>query len=165
MASGTPTNPLAVVIDANVVIAICAKEAGKLATAEAKLKEYAGKGCTFYAPGVIIAECLFVFCRKLNDGVLTAAEHSSAVRGLISMMAAIQPPPTGDKSLIERAEEIRDTLGCSRSADGIYLALAEELGKTTNTEVVTFDTGMPSQAAASSLALTVVLLPITPPPP
>lgn len=162
MASGTTISPVSVVIDANVVIAICAKEADKLANAEAKMKEYAEQGCTFYAPGVILAECLFVFCRKRNDSVLTAAEHSSAVLGLISMMAAIHPPPTGDKSLIKRAEEIRANLGCSRSADGIYLALAEELSKEGSTEVVTFDDGMSSQAAASSVVPAVVLLPVTP---
>jgi hypothetical protein len=39
-----------------VVIALCAKEPDKLANAETKMKEYAGKGCVFYAPGAIIAE-------------------------------------------------------------------------------------------------------------
>ena len=127
------------------------------------MNEYVAKGCTFYAPAVIVAECLFVLCRKLKIGMLTATEHKNAVLSLISMMAAIHPPPVGDKSLIKRAEEIRATFGCSRSADGIYLALAEELAKTGSTEVVTFDAGMPSQAAASGFTPAIVLLPITPP--
>jgi hypothetical protein len=50
MASGTTTSPVAVVIDATVVIALCANEADKLANAEAKIKEYSGKGCTFFMP-------------------------------------------------------------------------------------------------------------------
>jgi predicted nucleic acid-binding protein len=159
MASGT-TSPVSVVIDANVVIALCAKEADKLANAEAKLKEYSVNGCRFYAPGVLIAECLFVFCRKLKDGVFSYADHSAAVLAFIKMMALINPPPNGDINLIKRAEEIRSSLGCSRSADGIYLALAEELSKVSSTEVVTFDNGMQSQATASSLASSVVVLPV-----
>ncbi len=159
MASGTTTSPVAVVIDATVVIALCANEADKLANAEAKIKEYSGKGCTFYAPGVIIVECLFVFCRKLSDGVLTPVEHSSAVLSLMRLMRQIHPPPTGDKSLIERAEEIRGAFGCSRSADGIYLALAEELNAAMSTELVTFDAGMLNQAARSSLRMPVVVRP------
>jgi len=75
------------------------------------------------------------------------------------LMRQIHPPPTGDKSLIERAEEIRGAFGCSRSADGIYLALAEELNAAMSTELVTFDAGMLNQAARSSLRMLVVVLP------
>jgi len=96
MASWTTTSPVSVVIDANVVIALCAGEPDKLANAKAKIEEYSGKGCNFYAPGVIIAECLFVFCRKLSDGVLTPVEHSSAVLGLMKLMRKINPPPKGN---------------------------------------------------------------------
>jgi len=159
MTSGTTTSSVSVVIDASVAIALCAKEADKLANAEAKMKEYAKNGCAFYAPGVIIAECLFVFCNKLAAGKLTAAEHNSAVLNLATLMMQIQPPPTGDKSLVKRAEEIRGALACKRSADGIYLALAEELQRAANTEVVTFDGGMRAQAAACSLSPPVVVLP------
>ena len=113
MASGTTLSPISVVIDANVAIAICAKEPDKLARAEAKIKEYAGKGCNFYAPGVMVAECLYVFCRKLKDGVLTPTEHTSVVLRFISMMGAIGPPPTGDRSLIKRAEEFRGPWGAA----------------------------------------------------
>jgi predicted nucleic acid-binding protein len=159
MASVT-TSPVSVVIDASVVIAVCAKEADKLANAEAKLKEYSVSGCHFYAPGVLIAECLFVFCRKLNDGVFSSADHGAAVLAFTKMIALINPPPNGDSHLIKRAEQIRSSLGCSRSADGIYLALAEELSEASSTEVVTFDPGMQSQASASSLAPAVVVLPV-----
>jgi predicted nucleic acid-binding protein len=159
MASVTTTSPVSVIVDANVVIALCAEEVDKLANAEAKMKEYSRNGCQFYAPGVLVAECLYVFCRKLQTGDFTAAEHSNAIIAFITMMAAINPPPSGDKSLIKRAEEMRGTLGCSRSADGIYLALAEELNKVARSEVVTFDNGMQSQVTSCSLALTVIVLP------
>ena len=86
MASGTLTNPPSVVIDATVAIALCAKETDKLANLEAKMKEYAMKGCRFFAPGVIVAECLFVFCRKLKDGVITIAEHGLALQAFIGII-------------------------------------------------------------------------------
>ena len=159
MASPTKASPSSVVIDANVAIALCAKEADKLANAEAKIKEYALNGARFFAPGVIVAECLYVFCRKLKDGVLTPTEHAAAVQAFIALMAAVQPPPGGDKSLIQRAEEIRGPLGCSRSADGIYLALAEELSRSSATEVVTFDNGMQAQAASHALSHHIEVLP------
>ena len=161
MASATKVSPASVVLDANVVIALCANEADKVANADAKVKEYLADGSHFYAPGVLVAECLYVLCRKLMDGVLTPVEHGAAVQALIAMAAAIDPPPHGDRSLIQRAEAIRGTLGCSRSADGIYLALADELAKNSTTEILTFDTGMPSQAVAGAVGAQVVVLPIS----
>jgi predicted nucleic acid-binding protein len=160
MVSTTPSPPL-VVVDASMAIALCAKEADKLVNAEARIKEYAIKGAKFFAPGVIVAECLYVFCRKLQDGVLTTAQHASAIQAFIALMTAIQPPPTGDKCLIRRAEEIRGTLGCSRSADGIYLALAEELAKSSVAEIVTFDNGMRTQATLGALSPHVEVVPTT----
>ena len=73
MASGT-ISPLSVVIDANVVIAICAKEADKLANAEAKIKEYSTNGCAFYAPGVIVAMWVSKF---VVSNANTSAESSN----------------------------------------------------------------------------------------
>ena len=105
MTSGTTTSPVTVVIDASVVIALCAKEPDKFANAETKINEYAGTGCVFYAPGAVIAECLFVFCKKLSAGKITPAEHGSAVTNLITMMGQIQPPPTGDKALVKRGRK------------------------------------------------------------
>ena len=93
MVSTLTSSQPSVVIDANVVIAICTNEADKLTKAEAKLQEYATKGCRFYAPGVLVAECLFVFCKKLKDGVLTGPEHASAIKAFITLMAAIEPLP------------------------------------------------------------------------
>jgi predicted nucleic acid-binding protein len=159
MASVTTTKPVFVVVDASLVIALCAQEPDKLANAQTKMSEYASNGCHFYAPGVLVAECLFIFCDKLKHGLLTPTDHSDAVQNLIALMATIRPPPQGDKILIKRAEEIRASLGCSRSADGIYLALAEELSQIDTTEVVTFDAGFQSQATGSSLPVSVVVLP------
>src|SRR5271166_3204870 len=60
----------------------------------------------------------------------------------------------------------RSGYGCSRSADGIYIALAEDLTARGTAELVTFDTGMPNQVAANAPAVTVRLLPtLSPVPP
>jgi hypothetical protein len=83
------------------------------------------------------------------------------VTNLITIMGQIKPPPTGDRTLVKRAEEIRGSLACTRSADGIYLALAEELHKVACTEVVTFDGAMKAQSTTCSLACQVVVLPTT----
>lgn len=106
-------NAGAVVMDANVFIALSAREKAKLAVAEAALSAYAAKGWLFYAPGVIIAEALYVLCGY----------------------------------------------SCRRSADGIYIALAEELAQTRTTELLTFDTDLPKQAARNAPTVKVNLLP------
>jgi hypothetical protein len=64
MGSGAMTNPPSVVIDANVAIAICTKETDKYVNAVTKIGEYANAGYHFFAPGVIVAECQFVFCQS-----------------------------------------------------------------------------------------------------
>jgi predicted nucleic acid-binding protein len=158
MATATTNSPLAVTLDATFVIAYCAREPSRYAKADAQLKQYAGNGWQFFAPGVLIAEALFVFCRKLAAGQLTTAEHTQAVQSLQTLMRAVLPPPNGDASLIARAEQIRATYGCSRSADGIYLALAEELAKGGTAEIVTFDAGLENQAKKNSPTVSVKLL-------
>lgn len=159
MASET-TNPVSVVIDASVVIALCAKEADKIESAETKLLAYSKSGCDFYAPGVLIAECLFVFCRKLQAGELSPEDHGAAVGALEVLMSSIKPPPVLDASLVKRAEHFRGGLGCARSADGIYLAYAEALGKSAGVAIVTFDQSMKTQAASHGLGESVVVLPV-----
>ena len=66
-------------VDANVAVALSAKEADKYETAKRELWKYARDGYQFYAPGVIVAECLFVFCKKLAEGSLSPADHADAV--------------------------------------------------------------------------------------
>src|ERR1700680_4235265 len=79
MATVTTSKPSSVILDANVVIAFCARETG-YAKAKTELERYAKDGWNFFAPGVLSAEALFVFCKKLSAGTLTTAEHAQAVQ-------------------------------------------------------------------------------------
>lgn len=149
----------ALIIDANVFIALCAREKAKLAAAETALNEYAAKGWLFYAPGVIIAEVLYVLCGKQHSGELDPTAHQEAIDSFQDQMKAVLPPPRGDVALVGRAEEIRGGYSCRRSADGIYIALAEELTQTMMTELLTFDADLPKQAAHNAPMVKVNLLP------
>jgi predicted nucleic acid-binding protein len=164
MATMPASNPPSLIIDSNVLIALCAKEIDKHVVADAYLTRSAQAGCQFYAPGVIIAECLYVLCKKLDDSSLSPADHSSAVRDLCTYMGMILPPPHGDRALIARAEQIRSGYGCSRSADGLYLALAEELAAVGRSELLTFDAGLPNQAKANAPSVVITLLVPSPAP-
>jgi predicted nucleic acid-binding protein len=163
MATMPPSKPPSLIIDSNVLIALCAKELDKYAVADAHLTRLAQAGYQFYAPGVIIAECLYVLCKKLDDGSLSPSDHTSAVADLCTYMGMILPPPHGDRSLIARAEQIRSGYGCSRSADGLYLALAEELAAVSPSELLTFDTGLSNQARANAPSVAITLLVPSPP--
>lgn len=158
MDTSLPSSPPAVVVDANVLIALCAKGADKYTVAHAQMTQYAVGGWRFYAPGVIIAETLFVLCGKLQSELITPTEHLQAIQVLIAEMKSILPPPNGDASLIQRAEQIRGGYSCRRSADGLYIALAEELAQTGVAELVTFDADLQKQAAATSPIVRVRLL-------
>lgn len=70
----------AVVVDANVLIAICAREQDKLHKALAALGNYAAKGWRLYALNVLLAETLYILCGKLQAGSLTQTEHSTAIQ-------------------------------------------------------------------------------------
>lgn len=76
----------AVVIDANVLVAICAKEPG-VATAKAAFADYSAKNWVFYAPGAILTEVLFILCRKLQSGEIDAAKHKKAVEEFNRLVA------------------------------------------------------------------------------
>src|SRR5437764_8407270 len=148
MASTPPSSPTgAVVVDANVAVAIVSKESARESKASSELSAYSSKGFSFYAPGAIISETLFVLCRKHADGFLPAADYAQAVIDFELLMAQILPPPNGDASLISRAAAIADGYGCSRTADALYIALAEELGASMSADLVTFDADLPNQAA------------------
>lgn len=160
------TNPPSVTIDANVLIALCSKEVDQYAIAHAEMVRYATEGYQFYAPGVVVAESLFILCKKLQDSSLSPADHAAAVTDLCTFMAMIHPPPSGDGALVARAEQIRQGYGCSRSADGIYIALTEELTKKGEAEILTFDGGMKNQARANAPKVKVnVLVAASPVPP
>lgn len=153
-----PNNPGAVVVDANILISICAKEPSHT-TAETALADYATRSFTFHAPNAIVPEFLYVLCQKLQSGLLTEAECEMAIRAFKRQMSPISTPPGGDASLIDRAKEIQSGYGCSRSADCLYIAFAEELAKSGATELLTFDKGVVNQAAKHAPSVKVNLLP------
>lgn len=160
MASYPLNNPGALVIDANVTIALASKENVREATALAEMARYAQLGYVWYAPGVIISETLYILCGKKQRGELSSADYAIAIIGFQTTMTSIHPPPSGDRALIARAEQIGESYGCSRSADGIYIALAEELSLTRHTVLLTFDKDMTNQAARNAPTVTVQILTI-----
>jgi predicted nucleic acid-binding protein len=157
----TEKMPPAAVVDACFVIGLCAKEDNKYTAAKAKLDDYANKGWQLFAPGILIGEVLFVLCRKLNDeSALDSAEYALALSSFIALMNEIKPPPKGDSSLIQRADQIRNSYGCSRANDAIYLALAEQLTTDRKVELVTFDGGMKNHALKNTPSVDIALLPV-----
>jgi predicted nucleic acid-binding protein len=128
----------AVVVDANVLLGICTKEP-KEKIAKDALADYARRNWRFYAPGVISAEFFFVACQKLKTGILSEAEYEKAIEDFSDYMSVIQPPPIGEATLIKRAKDIHSGYGCSRTADCLYIALADELSKIGDSELLTFD--------------------------
>jgi predicted nucleic acid-binding protein len=150
--------PGAVVIDANVVIAICAKETGKEPIALAELALYSSRGYQFYAPGILVSEALYVLCGQEHSGMLASADYARAITELENLASGILSPPQGDAALVRRAAAIRTSYGCSRAADSIYLALAEELTQTRPTVLLTFDQGIPNQAAKNAPTVAVHVL-------
>ncbi len=153
-------NPLAVIPDANVLIALCARESDKLKTAETTFDGYIKKGYEFFAPSVLVAEVIFVLCQKFADGSLSQSEYEKSIKAFKYSLNFISLSPNGEASLLDRAVEIREGYGCSRSSDGLYIALAEELAATYDTEIVTFDKGFINQAAKNAPTVKINLLPI-----
>ncbi len=155
----TPSSkPGAAVIDSSVLIAICSKETSA-ETARQAIADYAAAGWTFFAPGVIVAEALFVLCRKQSDGLLSATDYGQAVILLKKHLSPILPPPNGDAALIDRASEIRQGDSCAHSTDCIFIALAEQLAKAGDpVEILTFDKRL-GNVAKSAAGVLVRLLP------
>jgi predicted nucleic acid-binding protein len=147
-----------VVVDANILISICTVEPSS-STAETALNDYASKNWMFYAPNVIVPEFLYILCQKLQGGLLTEAEYQNAIKAFKKQMAAIITPSGGDVSLVDRAREIQSGYGCSRSADCLYIAFAEELAKSSVVELLTFDRGAVNQVAKHTPTIKVNLLP------
>ncbi|HLK59640.1 MAG TPA: hypothetical protein VKU00_23975, partial [Chthonomonadaceae bacterium] len=87
---------------------------GRDTLATAEITNYAQSGYQLYAPGVIVAETLFVLCGKKTSGSLSLADYATAVATFERIMASVLPPPNGDSSLIQRAEQIGSGYGCSR---------------------------------------------------
>jgi len=148
----------AVVIDANILISICSQEPTH-ATAESALADYTAKNWAFYAPGAILTEVLFVLCKKRQSGLIDALTYKKAVEDFNDYMSVILPPPSGDVALLLRAEEISNGYSCLHSTDGFYIALAEELTKSSVAEFVIFDKGVVNVAAKNAPTVKVNLLP------
>ena len=155
----TPPNSRtgAVVVDANVVISLAANEPTEL-TASTEIARYSALGYEFFAPGVMVAETLYVLCGKMNDGTLSATDHTLAVRKLDIFLKNVSSAPSGDATLLMRSEAIRGDYSCRRSADGVYIALAEELSQTRPTVLLTFDQDMRNQATRNAPTVTVQVL-------
>ena len=92
MASIPPSSAGAVVIDANIAIALCAKEASAVKVHRA-ISGYGVRNYQFYAPGVLVAETLYVLCKKLQSGVLSPSDHASAVADFDVLLDSVLPPP------------------------------------------------------------------------
>ena len=137
---------------------LCAKEIDKIQTAESAFKNYTKQDSEFFAPSVLVAEVIFVLCQKLADGSLTQIEYDEAIDIFGDYLKGIELSPNGEASLLKRAVEIRVGYGCSRSSDSLYLALAEELAATYDTEIVTFDKGFINQAAKNAPTVKINLL-------
>ena len=158
MAATPPSNPGALVIDANVAAAISSREAVRDVEANAQLLYYAEQGYEWFAPGAIVTETLYALCRKYQAGLITPDEYAEAAKEFEILMSSIQPPSDGEVSLVQRAYEIANGYGCSRSADSVNIALAEELSLTRPTTLLTFDKELPAQAARNASTVLVELL-------
>jgi len=157
----TNKNVEAVVLDASVAVAVSAQESDKERAARDTMKYYSDRQCLFFAPGVIVSESLYVLCKQVDNGKITEQIHALAITKLEAFLAPVLPSTRGDKSLIKRATEIRGTYSCRRSADGLYIALAEQLSAIYETVILTFDEDMPKQAARNAPTVTVQLLPVS----
>jgi predicted nucleic acid-binding protein len=104
------------------------------------------------------AEVLYILCQKHQGGTLTDKAYEEAVENFQDQMKAIIT--ISDALLIKRAFEIQQSYGCSRSADGIYIALAEHLSNSYTVEIVTFDGGLVNQAAKNAPSVKVNVLPV-----
>lgn len=152
------SGPYSVTLDASFVIGLCAQEPSKYSKAQAALRQRIVAGCTFHAPHLLVMEAAYVLCGKQQSAALTPAEYTAAVVNLQSVLARLRFPAGGDVTLFARAEQIRQGYGCSRSADGFYIALAERLAASGPSELLTFDVGQQSQAASVAPIVIVTLL-------
>ncbi len=153
-----PSSAGAVVIDANVAVAISSLEAGRDVLANAELTRYLNQGYELYAPGAIVTETLYALCQKYQSALLSATEFDDAVDQFEVLMNIILPPPKGESSLVRASHSIGKGYGCSRSADSVYIALAAELILIRPTILLTFDRGVPTQAALYAPSVVVQLL-------
>lgn len=101
---------------------------------------------------------LYILCQKHQSKNLTNQSYKEAIENFRDQMKAIKT--VADKVLIKRATEIQKDYGCSRSADSLYIALAEHLSKSNTVEILTFDNGFTNQIAKNAPIVKVKVLPI-----
>ncbi len=157
MATIQVNNPNAIVVDASILVSIASKEIGTHIIAETAFNNYANNGWEFFAPNVIVGEFMFALCQKFASGILTEAEYEQSIEIFLVLMNNISTQ-TNDIFLVKRAVEIRETYGCSRSSDSLYIALAEDLSKNRTVELLTFDKGMINQSAKNAPTVTLKFL-------
>ncbi len=151
--------PGAVVVDANIALSIAANEPSQ-PMISGEIEAYSQRGFEFFSPGVLVTETLYVLCGKLNDGTLSSSDHALAIKKLDLFLKNVSHSPGGDAKLLLRAEAIRGNYTCRRSADGIYIALAEELALVRPTVLLTLDADMYRQAGKNARSVDVRLLTI-----
>ena len=88
---------------------------------------------------------------------MTEAQHEKAIESFIDLAKDISMPKN-EMDLVVRANKIRQSYGCSRSADGLYIALAEDLEKIGTVVLLTLDKGMTNQAEKNAPTVTVKVL-------
>ena len=106
----------------------------------------------------MIAEVIFALCNKLIDGSLSHIEHEKSIKAFKYYLGFVSLSPNDNAVLLDRAVEICEGYGCSRLSDELYIAIAEELAKNYDTEIVTFDKGFINQAAKNAAAVKINLL-------
>ena len=153
----TADNLRVAIVDASILVSIASKETPTHLPAEAAFKAYSQNGWKFFAPNVIVPEVMFALCQKLTGELLTKPEYEMAVKCFLDYMTIISTPDD-ETDLVKRAIEIREGYGCSRSSDGLYIALAESLAKTKSVELFTLDGGMINQAANNAPTVRVKVL-------
>ncbi len=150
----------AVVVDANIFVSLCTKEQATYSQSLAAFNHYSQQGWHFYAPHVVVSEVMFVLCKKLQDGMITSSEHTQAIQYFKRYLSSVYRPTGGDGSHIDRANQIISGYGCSRAADCLYIALAEEMSKAGPADFLTFDKGAVNQIQRNAPKVNVNLLPI-----
>lgn len=151
------STPNAIVVDANVLIAICSKEQDTYPIANAAFGQYAQSGWEFFAPNIVVAEVLFALCVKRQNGAIDQSEYDRAIELFRDLMQIITTPDD-EATLIQRAVEIRRSYDCKRTSDSLYIAFADQLGQTCVSEIVTFDKGFKNQIASGAPAVSLNLL-------
>jgi predicted nucleic acid-binding protein len=123
MATPPESNPGALVVDANVLIAMSTKESGRDALATAEIADFVSSGYQLFSPGVAVAETLYVLCGKRNSGSLSLADYNIAVATFVRIMASVFPPPSGDTALIEGPRRSEEDMGAATQPTGFLSRL------------------------------------------